>query len=309
MLTGEVQREEQKKQQSDSTSTSYRQQFGRFGEALGRLRHDKSALAGGAIVIMFVLTGIAVAISDYLKITITPYNPLQQNVGRDLEPPSFVHLFGTDQIGRDVFSRVIAATPVDLTIGVVVVASSLIVGIIVGSFAAYHGGLVDEGLMRLTDIFFALPALILAMAISVALGTGAINMMIALAIIWWPPYARLARGETLKIAHQNYVEAAKLSGAGRVRVLLEHIVPNISLTMLVYATLDIGAVILVYSGLSYLGLGVQAPNPDWGQMVSSLQDYMVTAPWLPLLPGLAIALIVVGFSLLGDGIRDALGVH
>jgi peptide/nickel transport system permease protein len=280
----------------------------RVRRALGYLRKDKGALAGAIVVFAFFFTAVSVAIANFLGVRITPYNPLQINVGPTLASPSLAHLFGVDQLGRDVFSRMVAATPSDFQICVVVVAFSLVIGIPLGSFAAYRGGLVDEGLMRLTDIFFALPALILAMAISVALGTGTTNMMIALMIIWWPPYARLARGETLKIMHQNYVEAARLSGAGRLRTLFDHVIPNIFTTMLVYATLDIGAVILVYSGLSYVGLGVQPPYSDWGQMVSSSQDYALSAPWLPLFPGLIIALVVIGFSLLGDGIKDALGV-
>ncbi len=144
------------------------------------------------------------------------------------------------------------------------------------------------------------------MAIGIALGPGITNMTIALMIIWWPPYARLARGEALKIAHQNYIEAARLAGAGRSRIIVGHALPNITLTLLVYASLDVGTVILVYAGLSYLGLAVRPPLPDWGEMVSSYQDFMLSSPWLPFFPGLVIALGVVGFSLLGDGLRDAL---
>ena len=160
--------------------------------------------------------------------------------------------------------------------------------------------------MRFTDVIFALPALVLAMSIGVALGPGVTNMMIALMIIWWPPYARLARGEALRVAHQNYIEAARLSGLGTMKILFKHVLRNIVVTMLVYATLDIGTVILVYSGLSYLGLSVRPPQSDWGEMVSSYQDYLITAPWLPVIPGAIIALGVIGFSLLGDGLRDAL---
>jgi peptide/nickel transport system permease protein len=144
------------------------------------------------------------------------------------------------------------------------------------------------------------------MAIGIALGPGVTNMMLALMIIWWPPYARLARGEALRVAHQNYIEAARLSGLGTIKILFKHVFRNIIVTMVVYATLDIGTVILVYAGLSYLGLSVRPPQPDWGEMVSSYQDYLITAPWLPVIPGFVIALGVIGFSLLGDGLRDAL---
>lgn len=295
---------------------THEKELERFPEIRGRLRdglrvvkEDKGALAGAIIVLCFVATAVAVYVSQLIGVRITPYDPLQENVGPVLGTPSLAHLFGTDILGRDVFSRIVFATPGDFSVGIVVITFSFLVGALVGSYAAFHGGLVDEALMRVTDIFFAIPALVLAMAIGLALGPGITNMTIALMLIWWPPYARLARGETLKIVHQNYIEAARLSGLGRFSVLLRHLIPNITITMLVYATLDVGTVILIYSGLSYLGLAVRPPRPDWGEMVSSYQDWMISAPWLPLIPGFIIALGVIGFSLLGDGIRDALEVY
>ncbi len=254
----------------------------------------------------FLIVAVVAAIANFLHISITPYNPLQQSVGPSLAAPSWDHLLGTDLLGRDVFSRIVVATPNDVAVGLTVVGVALIIGIIVGSVAAFKGGYLDELLMRFTDVIFALPALVIAMVIAVALGPGVVHMMTALLIIWWPPYARLARGEALKVTHQNYIEAARLSCVGTWKIIVKHIAPNIFTTMLVYATLDIGTVILVYAGLSFLGLSVIPPNPDWGEMVSSLQDYVITAPWLPLAPGFIIALGVIGFSLLGDGIRDAL---
>jgi peptide/nickel transport system permease protein len=261
---------------------------------------------GGIIAAGLLLVAVIVVLSNLLGIRITPYDPIQQDVGPSLGPPSLAHLMGTDVVGRDVFSRVIVATPNDVAVSLAVVGVALAAGIVIGSVAAFRGGLLDEALMRFTDVVFALPALVIAMAIGVALGPGVRNMMVALMIIWWPPYARLARGEALRVSHQNYIEAAKLSGMGTAKILFKHVFRSILVTMLVYATLDIGTVILVYSGLSYLGLSVRPPQPDWGEMVSSYQDYLITAPWLPVIPGLIIALGVVGFSLLGDGIRDAL---
>ncbi len=261
---------------------------------------------GLSIVVLFFGTAATVAISNVLNLDVTPYDPIKQNVGQPLSPPSSSHLLGTDLLGRDVFSRVVISTPNDVGVSLTVVLVAFIIGALVGSVAAFKGGLLDELLMRFTDIIFALPALVLAMAISVALGRGVFNMMVALLIIWWPPYARLARGEALRISHQNYIEAARTSGQGETRIIFGHILPNIFITMLVYATLDIGTVVLVYSGLSYLGLSVLPPQPDWGEMVSAYQDYLLTAPWLPVIPGLVIAVGVIGFSLLGDGIRDAL---
>jgi len=270
------------------------------------LMKNREALVGTAIVVAFILLAMLVSISNVFKIQMTPYDPIDQNVGPSLAPPSFQHLMGTDVQGRDVFSRIVAATPNDVTVSLAVVGVALAAGAIIGSIAAFRGGLFDEALMRFTDVIFALPALVLAMSIGVVLGPGVTNMMFALMIIWWPPYARLARGEALRVAHQNYIEAARLSGLGTMKILFKHVLRNIVVTMLVYATLDIGTVILVYSGLSYLGLSVRPPQPDWGEMVSAYQDYLITAPWLPIIPGSIIALGVIGFSLLGDGLRDML---
>jgi peptide/nickel transport system permease protein len=280
----------------------------RIRVVLTMIRRNKAALVGAVVVSVFALTAIVVFVSQVIGVRITPYNPIQQNAGPVLAPPSLAHLFGTDILGRDVFSRIVAATPNDFAIGLAVIAFALAFGSLIGSYAAFRGGLIDEALMRMTDIFFALPALVLAMAIAVALGPGITNMTIALMIVWWPPYARLARGEALRISHQNYIEAARLFDLGRLRILVRHILPNIAVTLFVYATLDIGTVILVYSGLSYLGLSVTPPAPDWGEMISSYKNYVVSSPWLPLIPGLIIALGVVGFSLLGDGLRDELEV-
>ncbi len=263
-------------------------------------------MVGFVIVSVFLIITVIVEISNLLHIQVTPYPPLQQDVGPVMAPPSPQYLLGTDIFGRDLFSRIIVATPNDVAVGYVVVGSAFIIGALVGGYAGIRGGAFDDTLMRATDVFFALPVLLFAMAIGAVIGTGVQNMMLVLAIVWWPPYARLARGETLKIAHQNYVEAAHLAGQRPRRVLFKHVLPNIFGTMLVYATLDIGTVILVYSGLSYLGLAVHPPSPDWGEMVSAYHGYLVSAPWLPVFPGLMISLGVIGFSLLGDGVKEAL---
>lgn len=279
--------------------------FAKVRWSIGLVRRNKEATFGAIVVAVFIVTAIVVEAATLLRIRITPYDPLK-SVGPALAPPSLSHFFGTDLVGRDVFSRIVVATPNDVAVGFAVAASALAVGLVVGSVAAFKGGLLDEILMRFTDVIFALPALIIAMVIAVALGPGVTHMMVALMIIWWPPYARLARGEALKVSHQNYIASARVSGMSTWRLIIKHVVPNIFGIMMVYVTLDIGTVILVYSGLSYLGLSQTPPAPDWGEMVSSFQDYLVTAPWLPVVPGLIIASGVVGFSLLGDGIRDAL---
>jgi len=249
-----------------------------------------------------VLTGIIVALGGA---KVLPYDPIQQNVGSALDPPSPEHLFGTDLLGRDVFSRIAYATPNDLFVAFFVTGFCLVVGLLLGAIAGYKGGWLDETLMRCTDVFFAIPSLILAMSIAVILGAGIINMMYALCMIWWPPYARLARGETLRVVNYNFVEAAKASGLGTPRILLKHIFPNILTSIVAYATVDIGSVVIIYAGLSYLGLSVRPPVPEWGAMVGAYQDYLISAPWLPLFPALFIGLVVVAFSLVGDGLRDA----
>jgi ABC-type dipeptide/oligopeptide/nickel transport system permease subunit len=273
------------------------------------MRAHPGLLAGFVIVFIFYLISLAVFISGLFGARITPYNPIQLLVGPILSGPSWSHLFGTDSLGRDLFSEVISAMPVDMGVSLAVVVVAVAVGSTIGAFAAYIGGMFDEALMRVTDVFFALPVLVLAIVIAVILGPGITNMMFVLMIVWWPTYARLARGETLKIAHQNFIEAARLSGLGRVRIIFRHVFPNIVFILLVYATLDVGTIVLVYAGLSYLGLAVTPPHVDWGQMVNLYQDDLISSPWLPLFPGLMIATGVIGFSLLGDGLRDALEVR
>jgi len=266
----------------------------------------KEGALGFLIVAVYLITAVVMLFAELLNVTITPYDPLLQNTGPSLGAPSPAHLFGTDFLGRDVFSRVIWSLPNDLFVSFAVVGIALVVGAVIGAVAAFRGGLLDELLMRFTDVIFSLPALVIAMVIAVALGPGLTNMMFALMVIWWPPYARVARGEALRVSHQNYIEAARFAGQKTLGVITKHVLPNISLTLLIYGTLDVATVVLTYAGLSYLGLSVRPPAPDLGEMISSSQDYLITAPWLPIIPGLVIALAVVGFSLLGDGLRDAL---
>ena len=289
----------------ETKGTKSRKPSGRLRSFARVVLSSKGLTLGFIIVAFFLVTSLAVAASGLLGLRITPYDPIKQFVGQPLTAPSWSHPFGTDALGRDVFSEVISAMPTDMGVSLAVIAIAFTVGGLIGSFAAFSGGILDEALMRVTDLFFALPALVLAMVIAVILGPGILNMTFVLMIIWWPTYARLSRGETLKVAHQNYIEAARLSGFGRIRILFRHVLPNIFFILLVYATLDVGTVVLVFAGLSYLGLAVTPPHVDWGQMVNAYQDHLISAPWLPLFPGLIIALGVIGFSLLGDGLRDA----
>ena len=283
----------------------------RLRAAIRLMTSNKQSIVGLVIVMGFLIIAVVMEVAGLLNLQVTPYpaNPLPNQVSAVLLPPSLAHPFGTDNIGRDVFSRILVATPYDFMIGFAVVGSAVIVGSLLGGFAGLRGGLLDEILMRVTDVFFALPVLLIAMVIGAILGGGIGNMSVALMITWWPPYARLARGESLKVAHQNYIEASRLSGQRPRHILFRHILPNISGTMLVYATLDIGTVILVYSGLTYLGLGNKPPAPDWGQMVAAYNSWLLSDPWLALIPGLIISIGVIGFSLLGDGIKETLGIR
>jgi len=266
------------------------------------LTYNNETKLGFLLVSALIVSAIVIALAGD---SVLPYDPIKQNVGPPLGGPSLQHLFGTDILGRDVLSRILYATPNDVFVSFVVVGVSLLVGALLGATAGYRGGLLDEALMRYTDIIFAIPALVLAISIAVILGPGIIHMMYALLIIWWPPYARLARGEALRVSHQNYIEAAKASGIGSIRILTRHVLPNILTPMLAYATIDIGSVVIIYAGLSYLGLSIRPPLPEWGAMVSAYQDYLVSAPWLPIFPALVIGIVVVAFSILGDGLRDA----
>lgn len=267
------------------------------------LMYNSGTKVGFAIVICFVLISAVVAIAGW---GILPYNPIGIHVDQAFEPPSLLHPFGTNFLGTDVFSMVLAGAPNDAMVSFFVVGFSFVFGGLLGALAGYLAGWIDEVLMRVTDIFFAVPAIILGMAIAIVLGPSPTHIMIALAIIWWPSYARLARSEALKLSTANFVESAKLSGISTARVVFRHIYRIAAPTLLVYATLDVGTVVLAYSGLAYLGLAVRPPYPDWGAMVASYQTYIFLAPWLPLIPAIVIVIVAAGFSILGDGLKEAL---
>ncbi len=217
-------------------------------------------------------------------------------------------LLGTDELGRDYLSRIIMAAPLDLLIAIVVVTSALLIGVVLGVVSGYYGGWVDEAIMRVTDIFLSIPGLILALAFTAALGPGLLNVMTALVITWWPGYTRLIRAQTLSVRENLYVEAARAVGVPSGRIVIRHVLPNSIAPVLVNATLDMGTVILVASALSFLGLGVQPPDPEWGAMVSDGRFYIIAQGWwwLSTFPGLAILFASLGFNLAGDGLRDIL---
>lgn len=263
-----------------------------------RLVKNPLSLVGLVIVTGMVLIAI-------MAPRIAPYDPVKPNIKERLQPPSALHLFGTDKIGRDVFSRVLHGTRISLRVGVLVVGIAFPVGTMLGVVAAYYGGHLDNLIMRLTDIFLAIPSLVLAMAIAAALGPSIQNVLLALAFVWWPWYTRIVRSLALQIRESEYVLAARSVGASDLRIIFRHILPNSIGPAVVTATLDLGFVILSAAGLSFIGLGAQPPSPEWGAMLASAREILREAWWAATFPGLAIFVTVLGFNLLGDGFRDA----
>ena len=254
-------------------------------------------------VAALVLIG-AFAICAVLAPIVAPYDPLAQALGSRLEPPSPQHWLGTDQLGRDIASRLLYGARISLVIGIVVVALAGIFGTLVGLVAGYAGGLVDETLMRVTEVFLAFPPLILAMAIAGALGPSLTNAIIAIAAVTWAVYARLTRGQLLSLRRREFVEAARAIGASRGRILARHLLPNALAPLMVQASFDMGGAIISAAGLSFIGFGAQPPTPEWGVMISEGRNFISTQLWLSLFPGLAILLAVGSFNVLGDGLRD-----
>ncbi|HEY2421838.1 MAG TPA: ABC transporter permease [Neobacillus sp.] len=236
---------------------------------------------------------------------IATYSTTAQDLSIRYQSPSFSHFFGTDELGRDVFSRVMYGSRISLTAGIITVISAFAFGILFGGIAGYKGGLVDEAMMRFSELIMAFPPLILAMVIAAALGPSILNSVLAMAVIWWPNYARLMRSMVISLKESEYVTASRVMGASHIRVLFLEILPNSFGPLLVMATLDLGNAILMFSGLSFLGLGTQPPTPEWGSMVSTgarvIQNW-----WVSTFPGLAIFSISIGANFVGDGLRDFL---
>jgi peptide/nickel transport system permease protein len=237
---------------------------------------------------------------------IATHDPIQLNVDERLQPPSAQHLFGTDAGGRDLFSRVVYGSRISLQVVAIVLAIAVSVGFLIGTTAGYFGGLLDEALMRITDVFLAFPSLVLSMAVNAGLGPGITSAMLAVGFTWWPGYARMIRGQVLSVKNNQYVEASRSLGAGNLRILVQHILPNCIGPTIVQITLDAGYVVLTVAGLSFIGLGAQPPTPEWGALVSEGYPNLLTQWWWSTFPGIAICLLVVGFNLVGDFLRDFL---
>jgi peptide/nickel transport system permease protein len=268
----------------------------RFGGALAR---HPLALAGLAIILVLVLVAA-------LAPLLAPYAPSAQHLADRLQAPGARHWLGTDELGRDILSRLIYGTRITLGIVALVTAISAPLGLVIGCAAGYAGGWVDGVLMRVTDVFLALPRLILALAFVAALGPGIENAVLAIALVAWPPYARIARAEALALRHSDFIAAARLVGASPGRIVLRHIMPLCLASVIVRVSLDMAGVILIAAGLGFLGLGAQPPSPEWGAMIASGRRFILDQWWVEFFPGMAICIAGLGFNLLGDGLRDVL---
>ena len=265
-----------------------------------RLKRNPLAMIGLLIVVALVLMAA-------LAPVIAPHDPITQDLSRRLLPPGTPgNWLGTDDFGRDILSRIIFGARITLAIVVMVALTAPVFGLIVGTVSGYFGGWVDEVLMRITDIFLAFPKLILALALVAVLGPGMENAVLAIAVTSWPPYARVARAETLTVRASDYIAAVRLQGAGAPRIIWGHIMPMCLPSVIIRVTLDMAGIILTAAGLGFLGLGVQPPLPEWGVMISAGRKFLFEQWWVATMPGLAIFTVSLGFNLLGDGLRDVL---
>jgi peptide/nickel transport system permease protein len=274
----------------------------RVGQAfvawLALLRNPLAVVGLAIVTTLLVVAALAPALATQ--------SPIAQDLGKRLQPPGPTHWLGTDELGRDIYARVLYGARVTLVIVGLVVLMVAPVGLLVGTTAGYMGGWLDGVLMRVTDVFLAFPRLILALAFVSALGPGIENAVIAIACTAWPPYARIARAETLTIRNSDFISAIRIQGAGPVRVVLRHVVPLCTSSVIIRLTLDMAGIILTAAGLGFLGLGAQPPLPEWGAMIASGRKFLLDQWWVATIPGIAIFIVSLGFNLLGDGLRDVL---
>lgn len=283
----------------DSAYFAARSRRRRLIEFLRRLVENPLSAIG------LVLSGLLI-LGAVLAPLLAGHDPLALDPPNRFLPPGPGHLFGTDEAGRDLFARVVYGARPSLTAAVVILALSSSIGTLVGLVAGYMGGIVDELLMRLTDMFLAFPALVLAMGAAAALGPSLNNAILATALVWWPWYARLVRGQTLHLKHEAFIEASRMAGASSAWILFRHILPNCRTPVIVQMSLDIGFAILTMASLSFVGLGAQPPTPEWGSMIAIGRQYFLDQWWYITFPGLAVFIAVMAFNVLGDGFQEAL---
>nr|WP_231701907.1 nickel transporter permease [Crassaminicella thermophila] len=270
-----------------------------FWEVIRRLRKSHMAMIGLFIVCLLILTAIFADV-------IAPYGYDDQELSNAFKSPSFKHLFGTDEFGRDIFSRIIYGSRISLEVGFIAVSISVVIGGFLGAIAGYYGGMVDNFIMRCMDVLLSIPQILLAISIAASLGPGLINLMIAVGISSIPQYARLVRASVLSIREQEFIEAARSVGSSDIRIIFKHILPNCLAPIIVQATLGVAFAILTAAGLSFIGLGIQPPTPEWGAMLSGGRGYIRDYAYMTLFPGLAIMITILALNFLGDGLRDAL---
>ena len=284
---------------TDTPGSSFHAFMGRLYIGFLEFLKNKLAVIGLLIILILILVAVFAPV-------IAPYDPLETNLANRLKPISPDHIFGTDEMGRDIFSRIVYGSRLTLyVIGLVAVIAAP-VGVVVGTVSGYFGGITDTVLMRITDIFLAFPKLILALAFAAALGPGIENAVIAIAITSWPPYARISRAETITLRGSDFINAVRLQGAGPVRIITGHIVPLCLSSLIVRVTLDMAGIILTAAGLGFLGLGAQPPMPEWGAMTSAGRAFILDHWWMITIPGSAIFIVSLAFNLFGDGLREVL---
>jgi peptide/nickel transport system permease protein/oligopeptide transport system permease protein len=279
-----------------------------WSDAFSRLKRNKLAMVG--LVWIIIITLIAITADLWVPQWLGSPTQIDSSQMAELSklPPSLEHPFGTDAMGRDVLCRVIYGSRISLAVGLLATAISTVIGLVMGALAAYYGGIWDTIIMRLADIFLAFPYTLFVIVMLAVIGSGIQNVFIAIGVLGWPSIARVFRSAILSVKENDYVDAARSMGASDARIIVRHIFPNSVASIVVYATMNVGGAILTESALSYLGMGVTPPTPSWGIMIQDGQQYLQTQPWLMLMPGLAIISTVLAFTLLGDGLRDALDV-
>ena len=284
---------------SDSPESRRQARLGQLYRQWLAFKRNPMAVAGLVIIVLLLL------IAAFAPL-IAPFDPIAQALDKRLMPPSSTNWFGTDALGRDIFSRIVYGTRITLVIVLLVVVTVGPFGLLIGAISGYFGGWVDRLLMRITDVFLAFPRLVLALAFVAALGPGIVNAIIAIAITTWPPYARVARAETMVIRNQDYIAAMRLQGASQARIIWKHVVPMCMSSLIVRTTFDMAGIILTAAGLGFLGLGAQPPMPEWGAMISAGREQIFDQWWVATFPGVAICIVALGFNLLGDGLRDVM---